>query len=126
MNKIVKISGPALLSAFEKGFLWERQSFCLVSLFVLVAARSFPGYTDAVMADGPEAYYRFEESAGVTDLVDSAGNGLALPLNGDALDWKPEAPADKAFYSVPGPAETIDSAIIASPNRFTRFCGVLT
>ena len=32
-------------------------------------------YVNEVMADGPVAYYRFEESAGAAVMVDSSGNG---------------------------------------------------
>ena len=48
----------------------------LVFVLVLVlAAVCCADYASEVMADSPEAYYRFEESAGATSVADSSGNG---------------------------------------------------
>jgi len=47
----------------------------LVVCAVCVAAVSRADYASEVMADGPVAYYRFEEDAGATSLADSSGNG---------------------------------------------------
>lgn len=44
-------------------------------MMVLPAMADFPA---AVVADGPLAYYRFEEDPGATTLVDSSGNGLDI------------------------------------------------
>lgn len=45
----------------------------IAGLVLASAARA--DFADEVMADGPVAYYRFEENAGATTLVDSSGNG---------------------------------------------------
>jgi hypothetical protein len=42
---------------------------------VCLAAVSHADYVSEVMADSPEAYYRFEELPGATNLIDSSGNG---------------------------------------------------
>ena len=70
-----------------------------LTLSAIQSARA--DYPTVVIADSPAAYYRFEEAAGATTLVDSSGNGLdatdlvnailggagavgnALQLNGD-------------------------------------------
>ena len=44
-------------------------------LFLSLSASVHADYVSEVMADGPKAYYRFEESAGASTLVDSSGNG---------------------------------------------------
>jgi hypothetical protein len=43
----------------------------------VAAATPYPSaaYQNAVLADNPVVYYRFEEPAGATDAVDSSGNG---------------------------------------------------
>ena len=47
----------------------------MLVLTVLSAAVCRADYVDEVMADSPEAYYRFEESLGFTQMQDSSGNG---------------------------------------------------
>lgn len=47
----------------------------LLFLCILAAAQSFASYSDEVLTDAPEAYYRFEETIGSTNLSDSTGNG---------------------------------------------------
>ena len=39
---------------------------------------AFADLPGAIVADGPLAYYRFEEAPGATTLVDSSGNGLDI------------------------------------------------
>ena len=47
----------------------------LLVLMMVSAAVCRADYASEVMADSPEAYYRFEESAGATSLADNSGNG---------------------------------------------------
>ncbi|MDA3924987.1 MAG: PKD domain-containing protein [Kiritimatiellae bacterium] len=49
--------------------------FSAFVIFLSVALISRADYASEVMVDGPEAYYRFEESAGATSVADSSGNG---------------------------------------------------
>jgi len=45
---------------------------------IVVMPSSFADLPGAIAADGPLAYYRFEEAAGATTLADSSGNGLDI------------------------------------------------
>ena len=45
---------------------------------LLATSASWADYPGVVTADGPLAYYRFEEAVGATTLVDSSGNGLDI------------------------------------------------
>ena len=45
---------------------------------LLAISASWADYPGVVTADGPLAYYRFEEAVGATTLVDSSGNGLNI------------------------------------------------
>ena len=47
----------------------------IIGLLVGMELTCRAGYVEEVTADGPEAYYRFEESTGATQLLDSSGNG---------------------------------------------------
>ncbi|MDA7629878.1 LamG domain-containing protein [Akkermansiaceae bacterium] len=49
----------------------------LLPAFLLIQS-AFADFPAAVVADSPLAYYRFEEAAGATTLVDSSGNGLDI------------------------------------------------
>jgi len=53
---------------------------------MLVAANAWAAYPDEVLADGPVAYYRFEETAGTT-AADTSGNGnVGTYMNGALLN----------------------------------------
>ncbi|MDB4296856.1 LamG domain-containing protein, partial [Akkermansiaceae bacterium] len=57
----------------------KQQLFTVSSMISLLASSaSWADYPGVVNADGPLAYYRFEEAAGATTLVDSSGNGLDI------------------------------------------------
>lgn len=45
---------------------------------LMMASPALADFPAAVVADGPLAYYRFEEDPGATTLVDSSGNGLDI------------------------------------------------
>ena len=49
------------------------------------AAVGYADYASEVMADGPEAYYRFEESAGATSVADHSGNGHGSTAVSDVI-----------------------------------------
>ena len=51
------------------------KTLCAICMFTVSAAVCCADYVDQVLADGPLAYYRFEESAGASRLTDSSGNG---------------------------------------------------
>ncbi len=58
----------------------------VVVVFVMVlAAVCCADYASEVMADGPEAYYRFEESAGATSVADHSGNGHGSTAVSDVI-----------------------------------------
>lgn len=50
----------------------------MITVFVATSSMSYGDYPGVVNADGPLAYYRFEEAAGATTLVDSSGNSLDI------------------------------------------------
>jgi len=52
-----------------------KYSVMIVGSILTTVAVCHAGYYEEVMADSPEAYYRFEESAGATSFEDSSGNG---------------------------------------------------
>ena len=57
----------------------KNQIFSILSTISLLATSvSWADYPGVVTADGPLAYYRFEEAVGATTLVDSSGNGLDI------------------------------------------------
>ena len=51
---------------------------------LLTASTVHADFPAAVGADNPLAYYRFEEAAGATTLVDSSGNGLDIDYSAGA------------------------------------------
>lgn len=48
------------------------------TIALLTTSVTWADYPGMVIADGPLAYYRFEEAAGATTLADSSGNGLNI------------------------------------------------
>lgn len=55
--------------------------FAFVLAVVTPAASTPPEYVDAVMADGPSAYWRLNEAPGATTAADSSGNGITGTYN---------------------------------------------
>jgi len=51
------------------------RSVAIVAVSLLVVRGTQADYSDVVLNDGPEAYYRFEEDAGAGTILDSSGNG---------------------------------------------------
>ena len=54
----------------------KTRTFLALTSMVVVSPVAWADYASAVLADSPLAYYRFEEAAGATTLLDSSGNGL--------------------------------------------------
>jgi hypothetical protein len=84
-----------------------------------VSVTSLPaaGYRDAVISDAPVAYYRFEESAGATEAIDSSSS----KQNGEYDNVQLE---QASFSAVLGHAARFDESSVAlsslgNPNRIT-------
>ena len=66
---------------------------------------AFADLPGAIVADGPLAYYRFEEAPGATTLADSSGNGLDIDYTvpaGTTVLGEPAAIGSGALFNRDG------------------------
>ncbi|MCF7847436.1 MAG: tail fiber protein [Kiritimatiellales bacterium] len=77
----------------------KRSVVIIGAAVVLASTSAYADYVSAVLADGPEAYYRFEESTGAMSIADSSGNGHDSKTVSNVLLGQPGAMGNGGMFS---------------------------
>lgn len=88
------------------------------------AANTFPTYPQAVLADGPVAYYRGDDAAGSVTAADSSGGGntgvYVSPTTGFQAPGGPASAGGTALrFPAAGSATVSANTALSSPDTFT-------